>query len=110
MSKDDDQVRYCPGCGLIGPVKDPRLACCPDCFAMSLKRWQAEKIERELERLRRLIAEKQAQAVEIERLKPPPEIVRYAKAMQQDGYRGPLTWASAIIDWVAALNTKEQQP
>lgn len=32
----------------------------------------------------------------------PPEIRKYAKAMQKDGYRGPLSWASKIIDWVVS--------
>lgn len=39
----------------------------------------------------------------------PDDIVRYAKAMKADGYRGPLTWASAIIDWVAARPKGEAQ-
>ena len=52
----DKMVRYCPECGLIGPVKPPATACCPDSFGMSLRRWQAEKVERLLERLRSAIA------------------------------------------------------
>ena len=48
----DKMVRYCPECGLIGPVKPPARTCCPDSLGMSLRRWQAEKLERMLERLR----------------------------------------------------------
>ena len=48
----DKMVRYCPECGLIGPVKRPAATCCPDSFGMSVRRWQAEKLERMLERLR----------------------------------------------------------
>jgi len=51
----DKMVRYCPECGMIGPVKPPATACCPDSFGMSLRRWQAEKMERMLERLRAAI-------------------------------------------------------
>ena len=42
--------------------------------------------------------------------KVPAEIVRYAKAMKSDGYRGPLSWASAVIDWVAGLEWREASP
>lgn len=49
---DDEVVRYCPECGLIGPVKDGHHTCCPDSFGMSVRRWQAEKMERILDRLR----------------------------------------------------------
>lgn len=52
----DEMVRYCPECGLIGPVKPPALACCPDSFGMSVRHWQAEKLERMLDRLRAAIA------------------------------------------------------
>jgi len=52
----DKMVRYCPECGLIGPVKRPALACCPDSFGMHVRRWQAEKLERMLDRLRTAIA------------------------------------------------------
>jgi hypothetical protein len=31
----------------------------------------------------------------------PDDVQMYAKAMQEDGYRGPLHWARSIIDWVA---------
>lgn len=60
----DDVVRYCPECGTIGPLPDARQACCPDSFGMSVLRWQAEKMERMLERLRR--------AAELERLERKP--------------------------------------
>lgn len=53
---DDEVVRYCPECGLIGPVKDGHHTCCPDSFGMSMRRWQAEKMERMLDRLRTQIA------------------------------------------------------
>lgn len=39
---------------------------------------------------------------------PPQEVVKVAKAMQKDGYRGPLAWAKQVIDWVADQPT--QQP
>mgnify|MGYP000984569885 CR=1 FL=1 len=48
----DKMVRYCPECGLIGHVKPPATACCPDSFGVNIRRWQAEKFERMLERLR----------------------------------------------------------
>lgn len=48
-------VRYCPECGLIGPVKPQHTACCPDSFGMSVRRWQAEKLERMLDGLRATI-------------------------------------------------------
>lgn len=48
----DKMVRYCPECGLIGPVKPPAVTCCPDSFGVSIRRWQAERFERMLERLR----------------------------------------------------------
>jgi uncharacterized paraquat-inducible protein A len=51
----DEVVRYCPECGLIGPVKPTAGTCCPDSFGMSLRRWQAEKMERMLDRLRAAI-------------------------------------------------------
>ena len=42
------------------------------------------------------------------RLTPPADVLRWAQSMQKQGYSGPLMWASAIIDWVAALSaTKE---
>lgn len=47
----DEFVRYCPECGLIGPMPEGS-ACCPDSFGMSVRRWQAEKMERMLDRLR----------------------------------------------------------
>ena len=51
-NEENKQVRYCPECGLIGPIKPPYLACCPDSFGMSVRRWQAEKLERMLAKLR----------------------------------------------------------
>lgn len=48
----DRMVRYCPECGLIGPVTPPAETCCPDSFGMSMPRWQAEKLERMFNRLR----------------------------------------------------------
>lgn len=53
----DKVVRYCPECGLIGPVKPPAETCCPDSFGMAIRRWQAEKLERMLNRLRAAISE-----------------------------------------------------
>lgn len=52
----DEFVRYCPECGLIGPIRPTALSCCPDSFGMSIRRWQAEKMERLLSRLRDKIA------------------------------------------------------
>jgi hypothetical protein len=51
----DKMVRYCPECGSIGPVKPPALSCCPDSFGMSIRRWQAEKLERMFNELRAAI-------------------------------------------------------
>jgi len=64
----DELVRYCPECGTIGPVKPPALTCCPDSCGMSLPRWQAEKMERMLNRLRSLIP----QPVPAAGIVPPP--------------------------------------
>lgn len=62
----DEVVRYCPECGTIGPLPDVRQACCPDSFGMSVRRWQAEKVERKLEELRTAIARPRAlQEVEL---------------------------------------------
>lgn len=51
-SEADKMVRYCPECGLIGPVKPTADTCCPDSFGVSIRRWQAERFERMLARLR----------------------------------------------------------
>lgn len=48
----NQMIRYCPECGSIGPVEPPALTCCPDSFGMSIRRWQAEKLERMLDQLR----------------------------------------------------------
>lgn len=34
------------------------------------------------------------------KLNVPPDVLKYAKAMKSDGYRGPLHWAMKIINWV----------
>lgn len=52
MDEADKIVRYCPECGHIGAVKPHLLTCCPDSCGMSMKRWQAEKLERVLDRAR----------------------------------------------------------
>jgi len=33
---------------------------------------------------------------------PPADVVQAASSLRQNGYRGPLTWARKVIDWVAS--------
>lgn len=63
----DEMVRYCPECGAIGPVPEGYHACCPDSFGMSIRRWQAEKMERKLKALRSKISPSSMQPEKEER-------------------------------------------
>lgn len=61
---EDEMVRYCPECGRIGPVPKIYQACCPDSFGMNVRRWQAEKMERILDRLRAMLSPRAAPALD----------------------------------------------
>lgn len=74
----DEVVRYCPECGLIGPVKRPALSCCPDSFGMSVRRWQAEKLERMLDRTRAFQAAASLYAKDAERLREALKVAQRA--------------------------------
>jgi hypothetical protein len=60
------------------------------------------KLKAKVARLEKALA---AQAAPVQTVAIPDNVRKIAKSMQKDGYRGPLSWARTVIDFVATYKS-----